>query len=161
MAGTYVASAVPVFLVTTPSERGGGGGYNGGIFWVEVGDVESGMDVLAHEAIHVITASRRPDMESVAASCGNGLDAETIGEGFTYAIAPGLLHRERGDALLEQVAEARRRATPMTDPALRGMRLGLALRPTVESALSHSENFDVVVSKVCDAWRSVTAEEWP
>jgi hypothetical protein len=37
--------------------------------------------------------------------------------------------------------------------------LGLALRPTVESALSHSENFDVVLSKVCDAWRSVTAEE--
>jgi hypothetical protein len=41
------------------------------------------------------------------------------------------------------------------------MRLGLALRQIVESALSHAEGFDVVLSKACDAWKSVTTEAWP
>ena len=160
-AETYTASPIPLFLVVDPVAGTGGGGYNGGIAWVEVGDVASAIGTLSHEAVHVVLRERRPDIGASAAACGEGLDDETLNEGITYAVFPGMAYDGRHDPLAEDVEVARRRGRPATDPYVRDRRLGLALRPLLAATLASKSTLKSFFPKACAAWRSVAAEAWP
>jgi hypothetical protein len=160
-AETYTPLPVPLFLVVDPVSHTGGGGYNGGVAWVEVSDTDSASGVLTHEAIHVVMRDRRGDIAASAAACGNGLDSETLNEGLDYAVSPGMLHDGNGDPLGEAVNAARKRGLPATDPYVRDQRLGLAVRPLMEAALARRDNLTSLLPKACEAWRSVVAEAWP
>src|ERR1700722_3502358 len=111
-AETYTPLPIPLFLVFDPVPHTGGGGYNGGVAWVEVNDTASAMGTLIHEAIHVVMHDRFGDIARSAASCGSGLDAETLNEGLDYAVSPGMLHEDNGDPLYDALDDARRRGTP-------------------------------------------------
>jgi len=158
-ADTYTPLAIPLFLVSDPVEHTGGGGYNGGIVWVEVG--AGALDVLTHEAIHVVLRDRGRDVAATVGACGAGLDWETLNEGLDYAISPGILHEGGGDPLGRAVDAARTRGRPATDPVVRNQRFGLALRPLVESALAHNGKLTEVLERACAVWRGVAAEAWP
>jgi hypothetical protein len=160
-AETYSPLPVSLFLVTDPVEHTGGGGYNGGIAWVEVNDLADALGVFEHEAIHVVLRDRDRDIRATATACGDGLDRETLNEGLDYAISPGILHEGSRDPLGETVDAARKHGQPATDPLVRDRRLGLALRPIVESALARKDKLGAVLMKACDVWRGVVAETWP
>jgi hypothetical protein len=160
-AETYSPLPIPLFLVSDPVPHTGGGGYNGGIAWVEVSDAGDPLGVLTHEAIHVVLRDRGRDIRSTATVCGNGLDRETLNEGIVHAISPGIVHDGGGDPLGDAVDAARKRGQPATDQLVRDQRLALALRPLVESALARKDKLGAVLTQACDVWRGVVAEAWP
>jgi hypothetical protein len=161
LAETYTPQSIPLLLVTNPVGHTGGGGYNGGIVWVEVNDALGAIDTLTHEAIHVALLDRYGDIRATAAACGEGLDEETLNEAIAYAISPGLMHEGSVDRLGEAVEAARRRGQPATNQLVRDHRLGLALRPLVESTLARKDKLNRVLSGACGVWRGVAAEAWP
>jgi len=161
LAETYSPQPIPLFLVTNPVGRSGGGGFNGGIAWVEVNNTLEAIDTFTHEAIHVVLRDRDRDIRATATACGAGLDRETLNEGLDYAISPGMFHEGNGDPLGEAVDAARRRGQAGTDQLVRDQRLGLALRPLLESALGRKQKLSAILPKACDAWRGVLAEPWP
>ena len=161
MMETYTPTPIPLFIVYDPVPHTGGGGYNGGVAWVEVSDTDSAMSTLMHEAIHVVMRDREPQIAAGAASCGNGLDAETLNEGFDYAISPGIIHDENRDPLAASLDDARKRGKPATDLYVRYQRLGLAIRPLLESTLSTKAKLASLLPKACDAWRQLSSEPWP
>jgi hypothetical protein len=160
-AGTYTPVPIPLYLVFDPVPHTGGGGYNGGIAWVEIAEVPGALHTLMHETIHVIMRNRWHDIQVAASSCGTGLDGETLNEGIDYAISPGIIHDDNGDPLASAVDTARKQGKPATDDYLRDERFGLALRPLLEQALERRETLSSFLPRACDAWRAVAAEPWP
>jgi hypothetical protein len=161
-AGTYTPMPHPLYLVVNPFPHAGGGGDSGGIAWVEIGEGSSSMQTLVHETIHAIFEHRWRDIAGAASACGSGLDGETLNEALDYAISPGMVHDENEvDPLASGVRAARRAGKPASDPYVRFQRLGLALRPRMEEALSRKETLTAFLPRVCDAWTGVLSEAWP
>jgi hypothetical protein len=148
---------IETFLVAGP-EKSGGGGFNGGRFVVEVGPKYVPLGTFLHEASHVIGRARSAELTKSATTCGDGLDAETLGEGIAYAIAPGLVHpSDKTDPLARTVADFDAKSTPNIDAYARFNRLALELRPILKDALDDGAKLDDFLTQVCEAWRRVHA----
>jgi hypothetical protein len=121
--------SLPVYLVASP-EKGGGGGANGGVLVVEVGEGDC-FYTLLHESWHAIVLTRQSDLEAGAKTIG--MDVTTLGEGMAYAVMPGLYHDGSGDWLAGQVRADEGKS--FADDYVRFHRYALALRPLLRAAL--------------------------
>jgi hypothetical protein len=131
---------VPIFVVASPSNGFGGGGYNGERLVVEVGEGATGPGPLVHELWHAFAQPRR-DVLLKAVKQTPGLDFETLSEGFAYAVSPGIwaMDPDEGDWLQAQVrADLQARKSFLNEPYVRFKRLAFALRPSLEPGLRAS-----------------------
>jgi hypothetical protein len=157
----YAFATVPLFLIATTGPHEEGGGYNGGFMQVEVGTGARG--ALIHELFHLVLDRQLPAIAAAARGCGHDLDAQLLDEGMAYALSPGILGSLGSgvDELSAQVEDARKRGVPANDGSLRNHRLGLALRPLLESALVHRRTLAAFLPDACAAWKELLAEAWP
>jgi hypothetical protein len=131
-AGRFVGAgrvSLPVYLVASP-DKGGGGGANGGVLVVEVGEGDC-FYTLLHESWHALVLTKQNEVEAAAKNIG--MDVTTLGEGMAYAVMPGLYHDGSGDWLAGQVRADE--GKPFDDNYVRFRRFALALRPILKQAL--------------------------
>lgn len=148
---------VPVYVLANPSDGWIGGGYNGGVLTLEVPRKADAFPSFLHELFHAFLEKHIPAM--TAASKGvTGLDAQTLNEGFAYALSPGLLHNGGPDfdPLSYQVNSHFKAGMLLSDSYTRFNRFGLALRPLVKSALADPKaTFTEVLPKAVSTWQAV------
>ena len=121
------------FLVASPEAGSSGGGFNGGRLVLEVPEDEvTGRSTFVHELFHALLTPHRREVERAAAACP-GLDAESLEEALSYAVAPGLASDGPGDPLAEVVS--RESSLPFSNSYARFRRFGLALRNPLSATL--------------------------
>jgi hypothetical protein len=90
--------------------------------------------VLLHESTHAFFGEKKELLEKTVAATP-GLTMTLLGEGFAYAMAPGLYGDGEGDQLLGNVAQDRARDQAWNDPTYgRQREYALALRPIFRDA---------------------------
>ena len=142
---------VPIYLIANPVGSALGGGYNGGRVALEVGETEDTYATLLHELFHALLAPRHEALEEAARGAPS-LDAETVGEGLCYALAPGLVH-DGPDRLARVASRDLAAGRRLWDAYVRFNRLGLCVRPMLREALqSEDATLDGLLSRVVDAW---------
>jgi hypothetical protein len=159
--GVYEPHSIPLFLVANPDSRGGGGGYNGGVAWVEVGTPDTAKFTLEHEAFHIMLQRRTNDLDLAAATCGAGMSSHLLQEGIAYALAPGILHPPGTQPLVSDVEQARANGHPSGDSMVQIERLALSVRPALEAALANHGDFQTFLQVACKCWVALSAEKWP
>ncbi len=143
-----------LYLVATP--RGGdGGGFNGGKLVVEVEGGQPPVDVTIHETWHAFAQPRQADILTAAKAAGT--DWETMSEGLAYAVSPGIYSSSDRAELETQVhRHAQEKKSFSAEPYVRFNRLGLALRPLMQTALEKGEGtFATFLPRAVDVYRSL------
>jgi hypothetical protein len=145
--------AVVAYLIPSPGQSGGGGA-NGGIMTVEVGEDADPHFVLLHESWHAFMQTQDASVRKAAAEIP-GLDRTTLSEGLAYAFQPGLVHRE-GDSLVRAVQADFASHQSFRDSYTRFRRFGLALLPLLEQALADErQTLITFLPRACDVFRAV------
>ncbi len=150
---------LPLYLVPSGERTTGGGGANGGVLVVEVGEDGDPYFTLLHEAWHAFV-DRRVDALDAAVQRTPGLDRTLLGEGMAYAIYPGLYHPGAGDELRAKVRNDLADSKTHDDERFRRYamfnRYGLALRPLLEAALDDpNETLQTFLPRACDVFRAL------
>ncbi|MFO0982978.1 MAG: hypothetical protein U1E76_14825 [Planctomycetota bacterium] len=129
---------VPAFPIASPAQ--GGGGMDGGRLKWELDSDRVSFAVLLHETTHAFFDERRELLQKTVAATP-GLTMTLLGEGFAYALAPGLYpDDERDDNLLYNVTKDRANDQAWSDPGPgRYREYALALRPLLKDALESSK----------------------
>jgi hypothetical protein len=145
---------VPVFLVTNPEERSGGGGADGGRLVVEVQQSPDPLAMLLHESLHALLTPHEAAIRQAAESVG--LTWEEMNEGIAYAMAPGLTDDGTdNDTLIDQLARFMRAGRPITDNYVRFYTAAGLFRPLLRSALARNETVIQFLPKAAARWREV------
>jgi len=148
---------VPVWLIATTDPANGGGGYNGGQMVLEAG--RSAVHVLMHESLHLVLGRRKEMLAAAARGCGDGLDEMTLEEGIAYALYPGIVG-EPG-SIPRDLARFAEAGMTADQPYVRFNRLGLALTPIVEKALTGKTKLTALLPEACTAYQRLRKEPWP
>lgn len=151
-------AALGGYLIPSPGEGVGGGGFNGGVLTVEV--TAKGGDhvgVFVHEAFHALMIERQPLVEKLGQALG--YDFETASEAMAHVVYPGIFNpngdelERRGRKALEMLARAEL-------PPARAMNdfLALALRPLLRELLADpNATFDNSKQRIEDVLRGALA----
>jgi len=127
---------VPTFPLASPAP--GGGGMDGGRLKWELDSDRVPFSVLLHETTHAFFLEKNELLARTVAETP-GLTMTLLGEGFAYAMAPGLYSDGGSDELLGNVAQDRARDQAWNDPTYgRQREYALALRPLFGEALETS-----------------------
>ena len=147
---------IPVYLIANPDDRTSGGGYGGGRMTLEIPRQYDIYPTFLHETFHAFLRTKQGLMEQTARSA-EGLNTETLGEGFAYALNPGIIHSaDGGDPLGRLVADDIKAQKPLSDSYTRFHRLGLAMRPLLDEALKDpNAALETFLPRAVDAWRVV------
>jgi hypothetical protein len=157
---------VPVVLAPDPSPTDGGSRFESNVLVVEVTAADDPLQTLFHELFHALLMRRRSSFAIAAAKCDEPIDEETLQEGVAYALAPGLVHPAGSDPLADLVtsveasAPGPARSTPgqgrrRAEPQVRDVRLALALRDDLRTALGSGDTLGTFLGRACDAWAQV------
>lgn len=124
---------VPTFPLASPGP--GGGGMDGGRLRWEIDSADLRFSVLLHEATHGFFMQKNYLLAATVERTP-GMTMTLLGEGFAYAIAPGLYGDGDGDNLAYNVAKDRENKEAWEDPSYGRQRTyALALRPILAEAL--------------------------
>ena len=144
--------AIPTFPLASPAR--GGGGMDGGRLRWELHDERPSFSVLLHEATHAFFATKDALLQKTVAATP-GLDMTLLGEGFAYAVAPGLYPDGDQDELLQNVARDRATQEAWEDPTYGRQRCyALALRPLLKQALDES-TVEAFLPRASDVFRAL------
>jgi hypothetical protein len=128
---------VPAFPIASPAP--GGGAMDGGRLRWELDSDRVPFSVLVHETTHEFF-NQRGDLLQKTVDATRGFDRTLLGEGFAYAMAPGLYGDGEGDNLAYNVAKDRAQDQAWNDPGPGRFReYALALRPLFKEALESSK----------------------
>jgi hypothetical protein len=141
---------VPVFPLASPAP--GGGGMDGGRLRWEISDESVSSSVLLHEIVHGFLQQREGDLRAVV-DATPGLSMTLLGEGFAYAIAPGL-HADGGDDQLRfNVAQDRANRQAWEDDGPGRFRMyALGLRPLLAEALDEKATLEGFLPRARDVF---------
>ena len=154
-AESNVPVTIPVFLVTNPEERSGGGGADGDRLVVEVQQVPDPMTFVIHESLHVLLKPHETAITNAAQSAG--LTFEDLNEGLAYAMAPGLTDDGTDvDTVFDQLARFMARGRPATDSYVRFYTLAGTLRPLLRSELARGGTVTAFLPKAVARWKAFT-----
>lgn len=125
---------VPAFPLASPTP--GGGAMDGGRLRWEVGSEDVSFQVLLHELTHGFFMQRNELLEAMVSKTP-GLTMTLLGEGFAYAMAPGLYPDGAEDNLAYNVAKDRAGDVAWKDDGPGRFReYALGLRPLFKEALA-------------------------
>jgi hypothetical protein len=147
---------VPVFLVSDPDEKNGGGEANGGHIVVEVRPHES-MGVLLHESLHALLMPHGEAIKAAAQSAG--IDVTVLNEGIAYALYPGLFPNSDGDQLADELVGMLVRGKPAADNYVKFDMMAVVLRPLLQQALSRQETISAFLPRAVEKWRRVAGTQ--
>lgn len=145
---------VPAFPIASP--EGGGGGMDGGRLRWEIDDTSVDASVLLHEATHGFLMQRQELLDALVEATP-GLSGTLLGEGFAYAVAPGMYPFRDGDVLGHNVAQDRCGDDRWDGSVGYGMQrmYGLALRPLLEEAFASGARLEDFLPRARDAFLAV------
>lgn len=127
---------VPAFPIASPAP--GGGMMDGGRLRWELDSDRLPFSVLVHETTHEYF-SQRGDLLQKLVDATPGLDRTLLGEGFAYAMAPGIYGDDDSDNLAYNVGKDRANDQAWSDPGPGRFReYALGLRPLFREALENS-----------------------
>lgn len=146
--------ALPTFPIASP-DGGNGGGMDGGRLRWEISD-EIAPSILLHEATHAFFMQRE-ELLSALAERTPGLNLTLIGEGFAYAVAPGMHPFREGDLLASEVAHDRCGDDRWDGKMGYGMQrmFGLAVRPLLADAFARGQSLEDFLPRMRDAYLAV------
>jgi hypothetical protein len=150
---------LPLFLVPSGEAGSSGGGANGGVLVVEVGEGTDPFYTLLHEAWHAFVESQAALVDA-AVRTTPGLDRTLLGEGMAYVIHPGLYHSGTDDPLAQRVRDDWMDTRKSADERARRYamfnRFALALRPLLSAALDDPDaTLAQFLPRACDVFRGV------
>ncbi len=145
---------VPTFPIASPEP--GGGGMDGGRLRWELCDERIEPSVLLHEATHGFFLQKDELLQAFAGGIP-GMSMTLLGEGFAYAVAPGMYPFRDGDVLASNVAQDRCGTDRWNGKVGYGMQrmYGLALRPLLEEAFVRGDTLEQFLPRARDAYLAV------
>jgi hypothetical protein len=148
---------VPVFPLASPAP--GGGGMDGGRLRWELYDGNVSSSVLLHELTHAFFAQREAELRTVVEATP-GLSLTLLGEGFAYAMAPGLYPDGDGDNLRYNVAKDRENHQAWEDDGPGRYRTyALGLRPLLAQALEEQATLESFLPRARDVFLALREVE--
>ncbi len=148
--------SVPVFPLASPES--GGGGMDGGRLRWELDSDEVKFSVLLHELTHGFFQQKEDVMRPVIEKTP-GLSMTLLGEGFAYAMAPGLYPDGEEDNLAYNVAKDRAEDKAWKDDGPGRFReYALALRPLFKDAL-HESSLEAFLPRARDVYLALREVE--
>lgn len=147
---------VPAFPIASP--EGGGGGMDGGRLRWEISDEGISPAVLLHECTHGFFLERQDTLDELVEATP-GMSGTLLGEGFAYALAPGMYPFRDGDPLAHNVAQDRCGSDTWDGKTGYGMQrmFGLALRPLLAEAFESGQSLEEFLPRARDAFQAVHA----
>lgn len=148
---------VPAYFIANPSKHSVGGGYNGGMLVVEVGN--GGLDPLPtflHESLHAFLKTQKAYLDAHVFPA-SGLDRETVEEGIAYALAPGILGLtgdQEFDDLAGILAQQLARGATYDNPYIKRELVALVFRPVLKDALDRGQTIEQFLPKAIAVWQS-------
>ncbi|MSR61513.1 MAG: hypothetical protein EXS08_03565 [Planctomycetes bacterium] len=141
---------VPVFPLASPAP--GGGGMDGGRLRWELSDERVSSSVLLHECTHGFFQQREEELRALVERTP-GLSMTLLGEGFAYAMAPGLYSDGEGDNLARNVGQDLAQQPSWKEGSYEWQRAyGLALRPLLAEALQAHTELEAFLPRARDAF---------
>jgi hypothetical protein len=136
---------------------------DGGRLRWELSTEKISFSVLVHELTHAFFMQRDDVMRPLAAETP-GLSMTVLGEGFAYAMGPGMYHDSDGDPLGRNISGDRRRGQGWNDDGNPRERLfGFALRPSFEEAMRRGEQIEDYLPRAKAVFQALHGihNEWP
>jgi hypothetical protein len=141
---------VPTFPLASPAE--GGGGMDGGRLRWELCEGRVSASVLLHECTHGFFQQRSAELQALVERTP-GLSMTLLGEGFAYAMAPGLHPDGEDDNLARNVGKDLVDHPSWKEGGYEWQRAyGLALRPLLAEALEKGEKLEAFLPRARDAY---------
>lgn len=148
---------VPVFPLASPVP--GGGGMDGGRLRWELASEDVSFSVLLHETTHGFFLQKEAELRAVV-DATPGLTMTLLGEGFAYAMAPGIYPDGDDDNLAYNVAKDRANQETWEDQGYEWQRMyGLALRPLLREALREKTSLESFLPRARDVFLALR-EVW-
>ncbi len=150
--------AVPVFPLASPVP--GGGDMDGGRLRWELADENVSFSVLLHELTHGFFLQRNDELRRVVDETP-GLSITLLGEGFAYAVAPGLYPDDgTGDNLAYNVAKDRAEGRCWQEEGPERCRAyALGLRPLLAQAFAEKQGLASFLPRARDVYLALSEVE--
>ncbi|MQY83239.1 hypothetical protein GH157_06065 [archaeon] len=144
---------VPVFLIASPHDRNGGGGYNGGVLTLEIPRAHDAYPMFLHELFHVFLNSQRELLEKIIKT--EKITYQQLNEGIAYALSPGIFHSGEPDSdPLFEIVRRDEENQLSKNPLVVFRRYGLELRSTLREALrDDSQNLETFLPNAIEILR--------
>lgn len=145
------ALTVPVFPIASPAP--GGGGMDGGrLRWEIHSEGDLSFSVLLHEVTHGFF-QKRDDLLRATVERTPGLDMTLLGEGFAYAVAPGMYPDTDFDQLGRLVSSDLKQGRGWGGTTYEHQRMfALALRPLLREAFDDGVALELFLPRARDVF---------